>query len=148
MENASKALLMAAGVLIGVLILSLAVFLFINFGQQAKQIHGQITANQLTQFNAQFNLYEGRKEKDVTIYQIVTMANLAYENNKKEKYDKAYQVTVWLKDKELTSEKLDYQKLLEKYNKGIAEEDSEEIKFRCESVEYHNNGRVKKVTFR
>ena len=32
MENASKALLMAAGVLIGVLILSLAVYLFENFG--------------------------------------------------------------------------------------------------------------------
>lgn len=80
MENASKALLMAAGVLIGVLILSLAVFLFINFGQQAGQIHGEITANQLTQFNAQFNLYEGRT--GLTIHQIATLVNLAKEYNK------------------------------------------------------------------
>lgn len=32
MENASKALIMAGGVLIGILILSLAVYLFIDFG--------------------------------------------------------------------------------------------------------------------
>ena len=31
MENASKALIMAAGVLIGLLIISIAIFLFVNF---------------------------------------------------------------------------------------------------------------------
>ena len=42
MENASKALLMAGGVLIGILILSLAVYLFITFGAESKEIHAQI----------------------------------------------------------------------------------------------------------
>ena len=77
MENASKALIMAGGVLIGILILSLAVYLFIDFGGKASVIHDRITSNQLTQFNAQFNIYAGRI--DVTIYQIITVANLAYQ---------------------------------------------------------------------
>lgn len=151
MENASKALLMAAGVLIGVLILSLAVFLFINFGQQAEQIHGEITANQLTQFNAQFNLYEGRS--DVTIYQIVTIANLAYENNQKET-DETYKVKVFLGVKELTKEKPDYKELIKNNNNEIEIVDEYgkkttkfEKMFVCSNVEYHGNGRVKQVTF-
>ena len=43
MENASKALIMAGGVLIGVLIISLAVYLFVSFGQVknlCKEIYG------------------------------------------------------------------------------------------------------------
>ena len=38
MENASKALLMAAGVLIGMMVLSLMVYLFISFGSSTKAI--------------------------------------------------------------------------------------------------------------
>ena len=39
MENASKALLMAAEVLIGLLILSLAVYLFADFGSTSAEIN-------------------------------------------------------------------------------------------------------------
>ena len=39
MENASNALLIAGGVLIGVLILSLAVYLFADFGAKSADIN-------------------------------------------------------------------------------------------------------------
>ena len=80
MENASKALLMAGGVLLGVLILSLAVFLFTNFGGTSSRIHDNIEENQTAQFNSQFTKYVGNE--NVTIHDVVTMANLATENNK------------------------------------------------------------------
>ena len=80
MENASKALLMAGGVLLGVLILSLAVFLFTNFGGTSSRIHDNIEENQIAQFNSQFTKYAGNE--NVTIHDVVTMANLATENNK------------------------------------------------------------------
>ena len=80
MENASKALLMAAGVLIGVLILSLAVYLFVTFGATSAELHKQNEENQVAQFNSQFTQYEGKE--DVTIYDVITVANLAKENNK------------------------------------------------------------------
>ncbi len=79
MENASKALIMAAGVLIGVLILSLAVYLFATFGAASAEVHEQNAENQISQFNVQFTSYEGRT--DITIHDIVTVANLAKNTN-------------------------------------------------------------------
>lgn len=78
MENASKALLMAASVLIGILILSLVVYLFVSFGSTSAEMHQQIETQQIAQFNSQFTSYE---VKNCTIYDIVTVANLATENN-------------------------------------------------------------------
>lgn len=80
MENASKALLMAASVLIGILVLSLAVYLFVSFGQTSAELHKQQDEQRLEQFNTQFSSYVG-KEDGITIYDIVTIANLATENN-------------------------------------------------------------------
>ena len=80
MENASKALLMAGGVLLGILILSLAVYLFSNFGGASSRIHDNIEENQTAQFNSQFTKYVGNE--NVTIHDVITMANLATENNK------------------------------------------------------------------
>ena len=79
MENASKALLMAGGVLLGVLILSLAVFLFTNFGGTSSRIHDNIEENQTAQFNSQFTSYVGKD--NVTIHDVVSMAKLATQNN-------------------------------------------------------------------
>ena len=79
MENASKALLMAAGVLIGVLILSLAVYLFVSFGITSAELHKLNEENDIHEFNIQFTQYEGKS--DVTIYDVVTVAGLARNNN-------------------------------------------------------------------
>ena len=81
MENASKALLMAGGVLIGIMILSLAVYLIMNFGSASAEAHRINEQNQLNEFNVQFTAYEGRN--DITIHDIVTVANLARSNNDK-----------------------------------------------------------------
>lgn len=79
MENASKALLMAASVLIGILILSLAVYLFVSFGSTSAEIHKQNEEQQIAQFNSQFTSYQG---KECTIYDVISVANLATENNR------------------------------------------------------------------
>lgn len=85
MENASKALIMAAGVLIGIMILSLAVYLFATFGSTSAELHKQKETDQLNQFNSQFTSYEGKE--DITIYDVITVANLATENNKYYEFD-------------------------------------------------------------
>ena len=77
MENASKALMMAAGILIGVAILSLAVYLFVSFGSASAEIHEQNDANRINEFNTQFTSYVGKE--DITIYDVITVANLATE---------------------------------------------------------------------
>ena len=57
MENASKALLMAAGVLIGILILTLMVTLFLS-AREVSSRHDQVKkTEEVEQFNANFTKY-------------------------------------------------------------------------------------------
>lgn len=79
MENASKALLMAASVLIGILILSLAVYLFTSFATTSAEINKKNAKEQIDQFNSQFSSYVGKS--GITIHDVVSIANLATENN-------------------------------------------------------------------
>jgi len=95
LENASKALIMAAVILISVVILSLAVYLFTYFGSYSKGVEEEVRDNQIAQFNSQFLSYDrkikpvydndGNFKKNVgglTIYDVITLANLAREYNK------------------------------------------------------------------
>ncbi len=80
MENASKALLMAAGVLLGLMILVVAGFLFTSLGAFSQNAENDRIAQQTAKFNYNFIKFEGSKE--VTAHDIVSIANLARENNK------------------------------------------------------------------
>ncbi len=79
MENASKALIMAASILLGLMIVSVGTVLFNSFGGFSKNITEEIAKKQIAEFNAQFQKYEGKK---ITTHDIVTLANLAQKNNK------------------------------------------------------------------
>lgn len=77
MENASKALLIAAGVLVGVLLLSLMVTLFVSASSLSKTYDENKNAEAIQQFNANFTKYLGQ---DLTIHQVVTICNFAEKN--------------------------------------------------------------------
>ena len=80
MENATKALYIASGVLIGVMILSLGVMLFSSLQSYVAEYKNQIEFNELNSFNSKYQVYadEGRT---ITIQDIVTVAGMAYEDN-------------------------------------------------------------------
>lgn len=78
MENATKALLIVAGVLIGIMILSLGTALFLELEIYVESSHEKMEFNELNAFNTQFTKYIGT---DLTIQDIVSAANLAHENN-------------------------------------------------------------------
>ena len=86
MENASNALIMAASVLIGLVIISLAVYLFVSFGSTSAEIHEEKEQQTLNEFNAQFTSYEGKE--GITIYDVVSVANLATESNRYYEFSK------------------------------------------------------------
>ena len=93
MENASKALIMAASMLMGMMIISIAVYLFVTFGKVASDTYEQIDTDRLNQFNSQFTSYVERSYIDtekgyITIYDVISLANLATENNKKYEFDR------------------------------------------------------------
>lgn len=78
MENASKALMIAAEVLIGILILTFAVYLVNIFGQNAKEQEEAIFRKNLTQFNEQFTKYE-TPTNNITAAQAISDEKLANE---------------------------------------------------------------------
>ena len=78
MENASKALLMAAAILISVIILSLGVYLFVYLSDYARGVNDDVRSNQISQFNSQFLSYEG---KELTFFDVITIANMAKDYN-------------------------------------------------------------------
>lgn len=153
MENASKALIMAAEVMIGVLVLSLMVYLFISFGSNSAQINEQMDETKLAEFNSQYDKYNGKN--DVTIYDIVTLANLARENNKyyeltglnksARSNNSNYYISILLGSEYLEEKTAAY--LKEDVIKKNLEDNDNLNTYKCE-VNYSNiTGRVKNVKF-
>lgn len=94
MENASKALIMAASVLLGLMIISIGVVLYNSFSDFSKTTEAKMDEKKIAEFNNNFLKYYGtvnvyNKEKKeyevqtikVTIHDIITVANLAKKNN-------------------------------------------------------------------
>ncbi len=85
MENASKALIMAAEILIGVMIIGVGVYLFNIFANYSSDQYDKIEAIQISEFNEQFMKFYGEdkdgKPVECTIHDIVSLANLAQKNN-------------------------------------------------------------------
>lgn len=80
MENASKALLMAGGMLIAVLIIGAFVFMFTNARTTAETQHEIETVEQMTKFNNQFESYNKKLMRGV---EVISALNKAIDNNTK-----------------------------------------------------------------
>lgn len=99
MENASKALIMAAGVLLGVMLISFAVYLFSTFGSYSNDVYLQMEERRMDAFNSQFTKYYGTEQREnpydsnsdkyyngpilCTVQDVVTIAKLARDSNAK-----------------------------------------------------------------
>lgn len=85
MENASKALLMAGTILIGMLIISLGVYLASNFSQTSEAYYKRWNTEQIQQYNDQItkNFITENGTTYVTAQGIITIRNLI----KMEKYE-------------------------------------------------------------
>lgn len=158
MENASKALLMAASVLIGVVIMSLAVYLFTYFSGSVNEMNGQLEDSQVQQFNNQFTSYEA-KGKNLTIYDVITVTNLAKENNTYYQLESAgennFYITVTLNnisietksEKDLKESFPDSFELVTVKDEITGAEIQQLKKYQCTTVINENTGRVNKVDF-
>lgn len=95
MENASKALIMAAEILVGILIISIGVYVFNQLATYSEERTSEIEETQIAQFNEQFLKYVGTvtttsnstTTRTCTIHDIVGLANLANETNKNNGFD-------------------------------------------------------------
>ena len=92
MENASKALLIAAGVLIGILLLTLFAYVYTKLRTDTSEIYSALNRPEISKFNQKFLNYEGRQ--DMTIQDVVTIVNLAKDNNEVQRRQTIIQVVV------------------------------------------------------
>lgn len=91
MENASKALLMAASVLLGLLLLSVMIYVF-RQGSRVQQTYDQkqIT-NQLELYNSKFEIYD---RENNNIMDVISLCNLAFDINKDSNFDSSSTVQI------------------------------------------------------
>lgn len=153
MENASKALIMAGGILIGLLIISLAVYLFVDFGKTAADINDQNADQQIVEFNSRFTQYESYKDDagnwKTTIYDIISLAGYAKENNEyyKESSDEQISVNIVGNHQKNNIQQLsDYKSFMSQYmydGSGTTLK-----KFSCVSILYNTRGKVKSINFK
>lgn len=109
MENATNGLLMAGSVLIGVIVISLFVYLITTMGGITKNFQEEMDLTSVQKFNEQFEKYIGRT--DINTHEMLTIYNLceAINNENGEEVIKFKGITIQdLEDKTqfLSSEKI------------------------------------------
>ena len=91
MENASKFLITAAEILIGILLLSILVFAFYFWGDFSRGVDKNIKDNEINEFNSKFHVYNGRT--NLTAHDIVTIVSLANDYNQ-DMEDASYKIKI------------------------------------------------------
>lgn len=154
MENASKALLIAGGILMAVLIIGLLMYVWISVGDYTSQAEDQKLKEQLTAFNKQYEAYQRQILRGSDIASVI---NKIRDNNKMYSEQAENQIT-W----EFTLErgvvgalgKGTYREESSGQYDKIVQENKDNFKafkalyFRCSSIEYNKSGRVNKMVFK
>ena len=80
MENASKELIIAGGVLIVILVLTLFAYINTKMGSGTHNLYSRLEDHDITEFNQKFLNYDGNK--NLKIQDVVTLINTANNANK------------------------------------------------------------------
>lgn len=133
MENASKALIMAGGILIALMILGSLVLLFSNLQDYQNKTDASTKQSQIAKFNSQFEPYN---KDNLTLMELKSVYNKIISNNKK--YPE-YEIKENIKSV--------YPKISDEFS-NIIENDKITKVFECTKVEYNNpDGRISKMYF-
>lgn len=133
MENASKALLMAGGILIALLIIGSIVLLFANLQDYQNKSDASVKQSQIAKFNNQFEPYN---KDDLTLMELKSVYNKIVSNNTK--YPE-YEID--------TNIDVVYSNINVPFSQ-IEEEHKQNKIFKCTAIEYKNpDGRISKILF-
>lgn len=118
MENATKALIIAAAILIAIVLISLGVFV-LGQGTTLVKENSDISENEISAFNSKFEPYLGKKIKAAKVKQLIEVVNQhnRTESEKVELYSHVVQTghSVTLKDPGDTEYTTKYVNLSERY---------------------------------
>ena len=138
MENASKALLMAGGILIALLIIGSLVLLFSNLQDYQNKTDVSTKQSQVAKFNNQFEPYN---KKDLTLMELKSIYNKIISNNTKYPEYK-------IESNIITAGNTVYPNIATSFSE-IDETDKQNKIFECIKIEYNNpDGRISKMDFK
>lgn len=137
MENATRALVMAGGILIAVLILGALLLAFSNLSYYQEQNDSNEKSSQIAEFNNQFEAFN---KKNLTLMELKSVWNKINSNNTK--YPE-YKIEENIED---VYANIDKNFKNETY---FPEENKQNKKFECINIEYKNSeGRISKMEFK
>lgn len=131
MENATKALIIAATVLIAILILSVGVYLFKNYSEIAYKNEENQAKQALVQYNMKFEKYI---DKQLTMQDVLTIANLAKDYNKRKSVNT---ISVRWKNQDVLIQSDAW--WIDKLNTNA------DILYRIDSLDKYDDGTIKKI---
>lgn len=138
MENATKALLIAAGVLIAVMIISAGTYLFVNYSRVVYEHDKNRSAQNQIQYN---NKFEKFVDKTLTPQDVITIVNLAKDYNE---YKSAYPILIKLgNENALTKFKMN-----DKIIEFINEETNNETKYEIIEIKKDSNNVIEEIYIR
>ncbi len=154
MENASKALIIAGGVLLAIIIVGLMVFMWSGFGNLNEEIDTAKQQEQLVAFNKQYESYQRqalRGADAVTILNKVISNNDLNDGNDSNKIEcqiklvKDFNVAgIQLKSGTYTQNETKLQDII---NNKEAFKEFKRLYFECNEIGYNKEGRVNKIVF-
>lgn len=145
MENASQALIIAGGILLAIIVLSLGVNLIVSYSETSEsyeQIQGDLLMNK---FNTNFTKFKDRK--DITAQEIITLKNFA------QNYDNENGTTtnIYVNNSKIREEDEEFIKKYAPEKKEISGKTTVKMKYfeyQENSIEYESNGRIKVIKFK
>lgn len=135
MENASKALLIGAEMLIALLVLSALVMMFNSLGLFQSTSNKSKASEQIAKFNIEFEAYN---REDVLGIELVSLCNKINDYNAK------YQEDGYTK---ITSNAFNLINTEKQNNNNKITSEFKGKKFKCTDVKYDSTGRIIKIDF-
>lgn len=136
MENASKALVMAGGILISLMVIGALVLMFSNLSNYQNKNDASTKSSQIAEFNNQYSPYD---KDNLNLMELKSLYNKIESNNVKNP------------DKQIIS---NIEEMCTKIGidikaefKNIDDEHKQNRVFKCTTVEYDNTGRINMMTF-
>ena len=150
-ENMSNALMMAGGVFLGILLVTLVVITFFSSANFARNYEEKIEGINLEAFNRQFEIYQV-KERDITIQDIISVGNLAKDINEKNEITDPksdYYLKVTLSGTTVSNPSIERnteEQRIELIKDYSLKSDSSVQKFSCTDIKYSEKINIKKAT--
>lgn len=141
MENATKALLIAGGVLLGIIIISLGVYFFQSSGALSKSYDEKLKQDSINVYNNKLLTYA----KDINAQNMVSLLNMVKENNEKNSGISEMQIKLLINNVEV-----DMGVATEKWKINIMqlEDSTEEPSYKFVAVKYSNSGYINRLEYK